>query len=43
MTRPHIAIAMCGRVFVSKRREKRYEETMASQSLDDRKKEENEK
>jgi len=25
------------------RREKRYEETMASQSLDDRKKEENEK
>jgi len=23
MTRPHIAIAMCGRVFVSKRREKR--------------------
>ena len=44
MTRPHIAFAMCGRVFLFyMRREKRYEETMASQSLDDGKKEENEK
>ncbi len=43
MTRPHTAFYMCGRVFVLDEKGERYEETMASQSLDDGKKRENEK
>lgn len=39
MTRPHIAFAMCGRVFVLDEKGVTDEETMASQSLENCKEE----